>query len=58
MKSINPEAQEKESIEKLSFAALSHAVEAALKGYKSNINVLVTDAAKQVWNVCSKLCYS
>lgn len=25
------------------------------KGYKSNVNALVVDGAKQVWNICSKL---
>jgi len=30
-------------------------VEAANKGYKSNINALVADGAKQVWNICTKL---
>lgn len=34
---------------------MAHAVEASHKGYKSNINALVADGAKQVWNICSKL---
>jgi flagellar biosynthesis/type III secretory pathway protein FliH len=37
------------------FNALEHAVEATFKGYKSNINALVVDAAKQVWNICVRL---
>ena len=51
----NPETQETESYEKLLFAALDHAVEATHKGYESNINALVVDAAKQVWNISAKL---
>lgn len=35
--------------------SLSRGVEAAAKGFKCGINILVLDAGKQVWNVCSKL---
>jgi hypothetical protein len=55
LKIANPETQDTESYEKLLFAGLGHAVEATLKGFKSNINALVVDGAKQVWNICSKL---
>lgn len=42
-------------MEVLLFLALNRAVEAAAKGFKCSINVLVVDAAKQLWNVCSHL---
>jgi len=48
MKMLNQETQEKESQEKLLLNALHHAVEAAFKGAKANINVLVLDASKQI----------
>jgi len=34
---------------------MSRAVEAAAKGFKCGINILVVDAGKQLWNVCSHL---
>jgi len=37
------------------FFALKHAVEAANKGMKAEINALVVDASKLVWNICAKL---
>lgn len=55
LKIVNPETQEPESCEKLLFAALDHAVEAGNTGFKCGIEVLVTDAAKQVWNISSRL---
>ena len=54
-KIVNPETQEPENCERLLFAALDHAVEAANKGLKCNIQLLVTDAAKQVWNISARL---
>lgn len=54
-KIVNPETQEPENCERLLFAALDHAVEAANKGLKCGIQVLVTDASKQVWNISSRL---
>lgn len=55
MKIVNPATQEMPSIEKLLFASLDRAVEAAFKGYKCNIGALVLDAAKQIWNICVRL---
>lgn len=52
---LNPDTQEKQSQEKLLLHALKHAVEAANKGAKANINILVLDASKQIWNICAKL---
>lgn len=52
---MNPKTQEPESMEVLLFMALNRAVEAAAKGFKCNINILVVDASKQLWNVCSVL---
>ena len=52
---INPATQEKESQEKFLFHALKHSIEAANKGCKALINILVLDAAKQFWNICTKL---
>ena len=52
---INPQTQEKESQERLLFYALKHSEEAAHKGCKADINILVLDAAKQFWNICSRL---
>jgi hypothetical protein len=37
------------------FLSLTRGVEAASKGFKCGINILVLDAGKQVWNVCSRL---
>ena len=54
-KIANPETQDSGSYEKLLFGALEHAVEATVKGFKSNVYALVVDGSKQVWNVCSKL---
>lgn len=42
-------------MEVLLFLSLNRAVEAASKGFKCGINVLVVDAAKQLWNICSNL---
>ena len=55
LKLVNPKTQEASSLEMLLFLALNRAVEAAAKGFKCGINVLVVDAGKQVWNVCSQL---
>jgi hypothetical protein len=55
MKICNPETQEAASVEKIRFTALGKAVQAAEKGYKCNINILVLDASKQVWNISAKL---
>ncbi|KRX09755.1 hypothetical protein PPERSA_02627 [Pseudocohnilembus persalinus] len=52
---LNPETQETESQEQLLFHALKHAVEGANKGMKANMNSLVLDSAKMVWNICAKL---
>jgi hypothetical protein len=52
---INNETQEVESQSKLLFHALKHAVEGSRKGVKANINSLVLDASKLVWNICSRL---
>lgn len=54
-KMINPDTQDVETCEKLLFEALNHTVEAVEKGFRCNLNILVLDAAKQVWNFCSKL---
>ena len=55
LKISNPDTQDADSYDKLLFGALAHAVEATHKGFKSSINALVIDGAKQVWNICSKL---
>ncbi len=52
---LNSDTQEKESQERLLFHALTHAIEAANKGLKAQINSLVLDASKQVWNICARL---
>lgn len=55
MKICNPDTQEPSNVNKIRFAALAKAVDAVEKGYKCNINALVLDGAKQVWNICVKL---
>jgi len=55
MKICNPDTQETSNVEKIRFTALEKAVNAVEKGYKCNINSLVIDGAKQVWNICVKL---
>jgi hypothetical protein len=55
LKLVNPKTQETSSVEVLLFLSLSRAVEAAAKGFKCGIHILVVDAGKQLWNVCSYL---
>lgn len=55
IKIINPDSQQTQSQEKLLFHALNHAVEGVYKGLKANINSLVLDSSKLVWNICAKL---
>ena len=55
MRMLSQDSQETESQEKLMFHALKHAVEAANKGMKANMNILVLDASKQIWNICTRL---
>ena len=55
LKLVNSKTQENSSVEVLLFLSLSRAVEAAAKGFKCGINILVVDAGKQLWNVCSQL---
>jgi hypothetical protein len=43
---VNTDTQETDSQERLLFYSLQHAIEAANKGLKANINSLVLDASK------------
>ena len=52
---LNEKSQEKESQETLLFYALKHSLEAANKGAQAAMNILVLDAAKQFWNICTRL---
>lgn len=55
LKMVNPKTQEASSIEGLLFLSLNRGCQAAEIGFKCCINLLVVDACKQVWNVCTQL---